>query len=275
MKLIYNKIFLEHDTGSHPENKTRLIYFSNLPDSRIDYDESVLELVHTKEYINSVKKQCLRGSSLTLDTPVCKKSFEIAVYAANAAVKASEEKAFALVRPPGHHSGRDFGGGFCLFNNTAIAVQNLLNNGKKVFILDFDIHHGNGTQDIFFGKDNIIYFSTHQSPPCYPGTGLKSEENCINYPLPYGCDDSVYIHILERKLAPALRKFNPDVVAVSAGFDSYYKDKDALGSGVGFNLTKKSYEKIKQILKPYPGFFVLEGGYKPESIREGVEIFQK
>ncbi len=275
MELIYNKIFLEHNTGSHPENKGRLLYFSHLPNAKIEYDESILSLVHTKEYINDVKKHCLRESPLTLDTPVCKKSFEIAVYAANAAVKAAEEKAFAVVRPPGHHAGKDFGGGFCLFNNLAIAVQNLLNNGKKVFILDFDLHHGNGTQNIFLGKENVIYFSTHQSPPCYPGTGLESEQNCINLPFPYATNYATYITALEKKLVPALHSFNPDVIAVSAGFDTYYKDKDFLQPGVGFDITKKSYEKIKEILEPYPSFFVLEGGYKPESIKEGVEVFVK
>ncbi len=275
MKIIYNKIFLEHNTGNHPENKGRLIYFTQLSNSKINYDESILKLVHTKEYVTSVKKHCLRESSLTLDTPVCKKSFQVAVYAANAAIKAAEEKAFALVRPPGHHAGKNFGGGFCLFNNIAIAVQDLLNNGKKVFILDFDLHHGNGTQEIFLDKKNVIYFSLHQSPPCYPGTGLVSENNCINIPLPYGTSDADYINSLEKKLIPILYSFNPDIVAVSAGFDSYYKDKDSLGFGIGFNLTTKSYKKIREILKPHPSFFVLEGGYKPESIKEEVDVFVK
>ncbi len=274
MKIIYNRIFLEHNLPSHPENADRLKYFKILPDSEIPNGEEFLQLVHPKEYIEEVKNASEEGSPLDADTYTCSKSYEVACYAAGATIKASEQKAFALVRPPGHHASSSKAGGFCLFNNIAIAAKNLLQHGKRVFIIDFDLHHGNGTQEIFFGKNNIIYFSTHQSP-CYPGTGLRSDVNCINVPLPYGIKDGQYIKELEGKLIPAINEFNPDVVAISAGFDCYYKDKDALGFGLGFDLTKKSFEKIKEIIKPFKHFFVLEGGYRPESIKKGVDIFTK
>lgn len=272
MGLIYNKIFLEHETGLHPENKERLKHFKHLPDSRIGYDEKVLELVHAKEHIETVKKACEKQIPLDFDTVTCRKSFEVAVYAANAAIKASSEKhAFALVRPPGHHAGRNYSTGFCLFNNLAIACQHQLNQGKRIAVIDWDLHHGNGTQDIFLGKKNILFVSLHQSP-CYPGTGLTSGKNCFNYPLPFACNDKTYINALN-EAEKLIQEFNPDLVACSAGFDSYYLDFEMLGPGNGFKLTKKSLERIKSILKPFKHFFVLEGGYNPKSIKEGVEVF--
>jgi len=272
MKLTYNKIFLEHETGNNPENKDRLRFFKNLPDTKIENGEQYLRLVHSPPYVNFIKRCCEQGQSIDGDTILSKKSFEVACYAVGAAIQAAKENGFALVRPPGHHASKNKGAGFCVFNNIAIATKYLLEHGKKVFILDFDLHHGNGTQDIFLGEENVMYLSLHQSPQ-YPGTGLKSEKNCINIPLKFGTGDEEYISHLEEKLVPALEKFKPDVVAVSAGFDGYHKDLGYLGKDVGFKLTTKSYEKIKEILSSYKTFYVLEGGYNPESIKEGVEIF--
>lgn len=274
MEIIYNKIFLQHNNPMHPENANRLKYFANLKDLEIESGEQFLQLVHSKEYIERVKSASAKEEWLDADTYTNKNSFEVACFAVGAAVKAAEQGAFALIRPPGHHAGRSSAGGFCLFNNIAIATKNLLQQGKRVFIIDFDLHHGNGSQEIFLGENNIMYFSTHQSP-CYPGTGLRSEANCINVPLPYRTDDEKYIYELEKQLIPNLQKFNPDVIGLSAGFDCYYKDKDSLGPGSGFNLTEKSFEKIKEIIKPFDHFFVLEGGYRAESIKEGVKIFSK
>ncbi|MCK4543251.1 MAG: histone deacetylase [Spirochaetales bacterium] len=271
MKLIYNKIFLEHDID-HPENKTRLKYFYDTKETKIENGEQYLMLVHTKEHIDNIKKTSNVEGSIGFDTMTCKRSYEVACYAVGAAIQAAKKGGFALVRPPGHHATKYQAMGFCLFNNIAIASKYLLNEGKRVFILDFDIHHGNGTQDILLGEKNVVYFSTHQSP-CYPGTGLKDEKNCINIPLPLGTVDDVYIKQLEERLIPAIKAFNPDIVGVSAGFDSYYKDYHYMNPTVGFKLTKKSYEKIKDILQDYKNFFVLEGGYNPESIKDGVEIF--
>lgn len=271
MKLIYNKIFLEHDIV-HPENKQRLSRFTELKDTGVENGEKYLELVHTRSLIETVKEASKTGMSLDGDTLTCRRTYEVACYAAGAAVKAAAEGAFALVRPPGHHASSDRSAGFCVFNNIAIAAKYLLNKNKKVFILDFDLHHGNGTQDILMGEENLVYLSLHQSPQ-YPGTGLRDEGNCKNITFGFGAADDEYIRALEEKLVPALEEFNPDIVGVSAGFDGYYKDLGYMNPTAGFKLTKLSYKRIRDILKPYKSFYLLEGGYNPESIYEGVSVF--
>ncbi|MFH1256971.1 MAG: histone deacetylase [Candidatus Diapherotrites archaeon] len=272
MRIIYNSIFLQHDTGSHPENPARLSMFSHLKDSRIVNGEGYLKLTHSDAYIEYVKKTAKEKGSLSQDTPLSEKSFEVACYAVGAAIGAAETQSFALVRPPGHHASENNGMGFCLFNNIAIAAKYLLKKGKRVFVFDFDLHHGNGTQAILESEENCHYFSIHQAD-AFPGTGTESGKNFSNYPLHGTVLDVTYVRLLEQKLAPALKEFAPDIVAVSAGFDSYYKDKGVLGPNTGFELTKRSYEKIKEILAKYPHFMVLEGGYNPESVFEGANVF--
>lgn len=271
MEIIFNKIFLEHNTGIHPENKNRFSLFKSLKDTELKSGEKHLKLGHTKEYIEHVKQSCKMEQPLDPDTPTCKKSYEAACYAVSASILASKKQAFALVRPPGHHATRDRGMGFCIFNNMAITAKYNAKQNKKIFILDIDIHHGNGTEDIIKGDKNILYASIHQNP-LYPGTGLKSTENCINIPLPPGIRDEQYIKALETHIAPAIRKFNPDIIGVSAGFDAYYKDAGYV-AGNYFFLTGKTYKRIKQLLEQYKVFYVLEGGYNPESVYEGVKFF--
>lgn len=274
MELIYNSIFLEHDTGEHPENASRLKHFKGVKETDVPNGEKYLELAHSRKYIDYVIKRCEQEGFLDADTLVSKRSYEVACYAVGATIMAAEQEAFALVRPPGHHACADRGMGFCIFNNIAITTKYLVKKGKNVFVFDFDLHHGNGTQEILEGEPNTFYFSLHQSP-CYPGTGRSSGKNYINIPLQIGTGDEDYIKKLEGKLLPALEKFKPDIVGVSAGFDSYHKDFCYMNPGAGFRLTEKSYEKIKEILKPYKTFYVLEGGYNPESIKEGVDILIK
>ena len=274
MKLIYNKVFLEHNTGNHPENKERLKHFFKLPDTKIESGEKYLRLAHSQKYIDIVKSASEKEWFLDSDTQLSKESYKVACYAVGATIMASEKNAFALVRPPGHHAMSDQGMGFCIFNNMAIAALHLLENKKRVFVLDIDVHHGNGTEQILLNKKNLIYCSLHQIYS-YPGSGFNSHNNCINIPLPLGTEDKEYIEKIDRFVKPRLEEFNPDIVGVSAGFDSYYKDFRYMNPIVGFKLTEKSYKEIKTMINGYDHFFVLEGGYNPESVKEGVGVFTK
>jgi acetoin utilization deacetylase AcuC-like enzyme len=263
MKLIYNKIFLEHDTGIHPENKSRLESLGKLPETNIENGEKYLELVHTKEHINQVKQACETESSLDPDTITSKKSYEAAIYAVGATVMASQSNDFALVRPPGHHAYPDHASGFCLFNNIAIATQKLINEGKKILIFDFDGHCGDGTMNTFYKSDKVLYWSLHQSP-AYPGYGnineigeSKGKGYTINIPLPPGTGDDLYLKAINQFM-PIAEQFRPDIVAVSAGFDGH-KDDPLLN----LRLTYNTYYQIGKILnQKFKNIFAaLEGGY--------------
>jgi len=280
MDIFFDPIFLKHDTGAHPENAGRLeLVLGWIDKSKIKKPqdgENYLTLAHTPEYIESVKEACGSGGYLDMDTPVCPETYKAACVAVGAAVDAAESAlknppgngAFALARPPGHHAFPDHGSGFCVFNNMAIAALKLAKEGKKVFILDIDIHHGNGTDAIVFNKENIKFLSIHQSP-LYPGSGLSSRgRNIINLTMPPETGDEQYIRLLENRVNPEIEKFKPDVIGVSVGFDACAADKGWV-AGNAFNLTEKTYGKIREMLKPYKIFYVLEGGYNPKSILEG------
>ena len=190
-------------------------------------------------------------------------------------------KTFSLMRPPGHHTGRNGktlgapSSGFCYFNNIAIATKMALNFVKKVVIIDIDCHFGNGTQDIFLGNSKVLYVSLHLSD-FYPGGGEKSEKNCINFPLPFGVDEKTYFEKFNLALKE-VKKFNPDLIAVSAGFDGHKNDPLTMG---GLGLNEKSYRKIGELINNLkkPIFAVLEGGYGielPDSVHEFLIGFSK
>jgi len=230
--------------------------------------EEDLLRVHDDEYVWMLKKGLIEDG----DTPAYENIFEYAKLSAGGAILAAEVKGFSIMRPPGHHAGRNGAAlgahtrGFCYLNNIAIAVKHL---GKPTLILDIDGHHGNGTQEIFLGDANVMYVSLHRHPH-YPGTGAVSEANCLNFPLWGDCGDEAYLETLDGALGMVdVGRF--EVVAVSAGFDTSIGDLASLG------LTEKGYREIGKRIAALkkPTFFVLEGGYVGEQIGKDIDELLK
>ena len=276
MKIIFSKRCIEYEFPGHPESPGRLSSTYNLlKERKFEFKEpqpakkeDILR-VHTSNLVEQVKN----GEFLDPDTPNSKKMFEYALLSAGAAIQAQElalnkEFAFSLMRPPGHHATRNSAGGFCYFNNIAIAVSKALDTTETVAIIDIDCHHGNGTQDIFLGDKRVLYVSLHQSP-LYPGTGLKSEENCLNLPLSPGTGKVEYLTVFKKAIAE-VKKFSPRLIAVSAGFDTYKDDPLT-----NLNLEKETYAKISGLISTLkkPAFSVLEGGYNVLKLPECIEQY--
>lgn len=266
MDLLFNRVFLQHQTGLHPETAKRLDGFLGLPDCKLRSGEPYLALVHDKKYIERVREACARGEALDGDTAVSPGSWEAALYAVGTTIEAAEQGGFALVRPPGHHAYPNRASGFCLFNNVAIAARYLSARKQRVLILDFDGHLGDGTSAIFYQDPSVLYVSLHQYP-AFPGHGYADEIGggkgrgyTINIPLPAGSADDIFLNAIESFL-PAMEQFKPDVVAVSAGFDAHCYDLM-----LDLNVTASTYYKIGRMLSErFPHIFaVLEGGYNVE-----------
>lgn len=166
------------------------------------------------------------GEFLDSDTPNSKKMFEYALLSCGAAIRSQElalqgKRSFSIIRPPGHHATRDSSGGFCYFNNIAVAVDKALDVVERIAIIDIDCHHGIGAEDIFLGLERVLYVSLHQNP-FYPGTGLTSVKNCLNFSLSAGTGEKEYLDTLKTAIEE-VKKFSPELIAVSAGFDTYKK----------------------------------------------------
>lgn len=268
MKIFYSPKCLGYSQPGHPESPVRVSAAHNYltekgyesAEPNLCTDDDIL-LAHTPALLNSVRKE----NFLDFDTPAFTGIFDIAKLAAGSAIDAAMhclntgEKAFSLMRPPGHHATRNNLGGFCYFNNIAIASLKAKELAGKVAIVDIDCHHGNGTEDIFLGDKSFLYISLHQSP-LYPGTGLRSRGNCINYPLSAQTSPAEYLSVLEQGLEK-VEKFNPDLLAISAGFDTYKHDPIT-----SFSLEKDTYNKIGRMLAAMnkPSFSILEGGYSSD-----------
>ncbi|MGD1806271.1 histone deacetylase family protein [Dapis sp. BLCC M126] len=298
VSVIYSDEFLEHKTGMlHPERPERLTaivetlktfptqngqlkWLSPTPVEKRDPSLMILlEKVHSRSHIEAVAEIANQGGGyLDGDTPVSAKSYNVALLAVSAwldgvdLVLGNGKPAFVLARPPGHHAETKRGMGFCLFSNAAIAAHYALEKPdiNKVAILDWDVHHGNGTQEIVETNENIAYCSLHQSP-CYPGTGYADEHgsynNVLNLPMSPGSTMAIYQPIFEQKVIPFLANFQPDLLIVSAGYDANHDDPLA-----GISLQPEDYglftEYCLQITHKI--LFGLEGGYDLPSLSQSV-----
>ncbi len=290
--LVYDPLFLRHRVSDlHPEQPARLeAVIAALQQAgllkrvvRIEpcpAEHADLVPIHSPEYIRRVEQACMRGRQFldSLDTEICPDSFQAAKLAAGAVIAAAGavaegkiDNAFCAVRPPGHHAVHDRAMGFCIFNSVAVATRYLqrAHGVERVLIVDFDVHHGNGTQDAFYGDDTVFYFSMHRYP-FYPGTGAahetgegKAKDCTLNVPLPAGSDDDVYEKVLNRILRPAADRFRPGFLMLSAGFDPHYADP--LG---GMQVTEAGFRTMLQLIleiaRQHCGgklVSVIEGGY--------------
>jgi acetoin utilization deacetylase AcuC-like enzyme len=276
MKIFFSEECLKYSQAGHPESplrvktayeflKTKNFVFA---EPHLCSEDDIL-LAHSQKMLQSVKY----GNFSDEDTPAIDNIFHYASLAAGSAIDAAlmslkGEKVFSLMRPPGHHATKDSLGGFCYFNNIAIATMKAMQIVDKIAIVDLDCHHGNGTQDIFLGRKDVIYISLHQSH-LYPGTGLKAEANCFNYPLISHTEPDVYLETLSEALDSA-RKFDPDLIAVSMGFDTYKLDPIA-----SLSLEKDTYKQIGKALSGLnkPIFSVLEGGYNHKDLPDCIYQF--
>ena len=297
---VYDPIYLKHETGYHPENAKRLeAIMAHLEETALieqltpikPRPATVEELsyVHQTSYISHIKNAASEGIGwLDADTLMSPDSYDAALYAAGGAIEATDavisgkvNSAFALVRPPGHHATAAAAMGFCLFNNIAIAARHAIKKHKteRVAIIDFDVHHGNGTQEAFDSDSQILYISTHQYPH-YPGSGTiydtgsaAAQGSKVNIPLPAGSGDDEYRQVFEQIIVPVTRRFRPELILVSAGYDPHWADHLAM-----MEVTTTGFAEMARTIKGLADefcagklVFTLEGGYNLKALAASVK----
>ena len=295
--LITSNTYQNHNTGDgHPEKIDRVTViidnFKKLDNKNLvwgkptKFDKSLLEITHSSDYINFVEKSFPKQGLSFLDgdtivSPGSKDATLDAVGSIIAAIDGVQNKefknAFCAVRPPGHHAEKNKAMGFCIYNNVAVGAYYLLEKYKlnKVAIIDFDVHHGNGTQDIFYNNEKVLYISTHQFP-YYPGSGTEQEKgkynNIFNIPLPAGTNSDEYLNAYEFVLKKT-KEFKPDFILFSAGFDAHKDDPLAqlnLNANDFYKLTKRTLELSKSLCAGKI-VSILEGGYDLKALQESTE----
>lgn len=275
MDILFNSKFLLHNIGSYAEGPYRIEEFLSQIEEVDRNGESYITMVHSESYLEEVRHTCM-NSQILAEVQLSPESYKAACSAVGLTIMAAEQGDFAVVRPPGHHAKPEKADGFCLFNNIAIAVQKSVNEGKKVFILDIDGHHGDGTQEIFYDSDKVLFCSVHQQF-AYPWSGETNETGVgdgegytMNFPLSPGAGDRELLGAVDSAITAA-KKFKPDVVGVSAGFDGYIDDRL-----LDLNYTLDGYYQCGRKLSSAFGhiFGVLEGGYHLD-IKKCVEYFTR
>lgn len=299
--LFFHPCFLQHDTGTgHPERPQRVLaIFEHLKStdlwSRLELIEPepvervTIELVHPRPYITLIEQACRQGpTALDPDTVASPGSWEAALCAVGSVTQAIDQvvqgtthAAFCAVRPPGHHALASQAMGFCLFNNVAIGARYAQDRHglSRILIVDWDVHHGNGTQAIFYDDPTVLYFSTHQYP-FYPGTGSRQERGegrgagfTLNVPLPAGSGDAELIRAFEQELLPKALDFKPELIVISAGFDAHRDDPLA-----GLEVTEAGYARLTELVRTIADsccggriVSVLEGGYNLTALGRSTE----
>jgi acetoin utilization deacetylase AcuC-like enzyme len=290
---------LAHDTGSHPERAARIAAIERELDGRgwLGFERvsspsasrAVLEAVHAPAHVDLIERAAAGGGAqLDPDTVVSEGSFEAALHAAGGAVElvdrlldGSAATGFSAHRPPGHHAERARAMGFCLLNNVAVAARHALDaHGlERVLILDWDVHHGNGTNDIFHAERRVLFFSIHQSP-LWPGSGLASDVGSgegrgytVNLPVPPGSDDAVFTSLVDRVVVPLSREYAPQLILISAGYDAHREDPlaDCQVTEPGYAAMARSMSAAAAELDAPLGA-VLEGGYALGALARSVAL---
>ncbi len=297
--VVYHPDFLLHTQEGHPERKERLeAIYSMLQQERYQLLISMLEpkyaeieeiaMVHHQDYIAQVETACEKNQGfLDMDTYIVPQSYQIALLSAGATItglktimEGNYQKVFSLGRPPGHHAEKNRAMGFCLFNNIAIAARVAQKDYgfNRIAIVDWDVHHGNGTQNTFYDEAGVLFISLHQSP-AFPGTGKldevgsgEGEGYTVNIPLPGGCQNHDYYQVFQQVVIPILREYRPELVMISSGYDSHHQDPLA-----GMLLTEDGYHgmasALKKIAEDYAQermLLCLEGGYNLQALANSV-----